>query len=239
MAFLRDEVLLSGEAVPALGLSLHVADVALAELRGACNAGGGAVAVPWPALRVRHLGNKRKCLGCGQGVQCAVFWCGACTCGTSAFLAALGHKLLQQLQRLVQVRKGFAVSSGACLAALHSTYAAAFARTSWGSRAVARPAPCRHVGAPGALWRGAGGDGAAGAGGARARRRVRRAGGGGRHGAGICGPGRGRAVRRPVCAGYAPWPWALGRVRVTLPLPHLGTSQFWRCEYGGAALCIR
>jgi len=74
MAFLRDEVLLSGEAVPALGLSLHVADVALTELRGACDGGGGAAAVPWPALRVRQVYIGK--VGCGQaalslGVACA------------------------------------------------------------------------------------------------------------------------------------------------------------------------
>lgn len=51
-AFLRDEVLLHSEAVPALGLSLHLADIAVPELRAACEEGGAAAPVPWPALKV-------------------------------------------------------------------------------------------------------------------------------------------------------------------------------------------
>lgn len=51
-AFLRDEILLRSDAVPALGLSLHLADIAVTELRGACEEGTEA-AVPWPALKVR------------------------------------------------------------------------------------------------------------------------------------------------------------------------------------------
>ena len=51
-AFLRDEVLLHSEATPALGLSLHLADIALPELRAACEEGGAAEPVPWPALKV-------------------------------------------------------------------------------------------------------------------------------------------------------------------------------------------
>ena len=52
-AFLRDEMLLHSEAVPALGLSLHLADIAVPELRAACEEGGAAAApVPWPALKV-------------------------------------------------------------------------------------------------------------------------------------------------------------------------------------------
>lgn len=51
-AFLRDEVLLHSEAAPVLGLSLHLADIALPELRAACEEGGAAAPVPWPALKV-------------------------------------------------------------------------------------------------------------------------------------------------------------------------------------------
>ena len=51
-AFLRDEVLLHSEAAPALGLSLHLADIALPELRAACEEGSAAAPVPWPALKV-------------------------------------------------------------------------------------------------------------------------------------------------------------------------------------------
>ncbi len=52
-AFLRDEILLRSDAVPALGLSLHLADIAVTELRGACEEGSTEAAVPWPALKVR------------------------------------------------------------------------------------------------------------------------------------------------------------------------------------------
>lgn len=51
-AFLREEVLLRSDAVPAMGLSLHLADIAVTELRGACEDGGTEAPVPGPALKV-------------------------------------------------------------------------------------------------------------------------------------------------------------------------------------------
>ena len=63
--FLRDEVLLHSEAAPALGLSLHLADIALPELRAACEEGGAAAPVPWPALKVCTPQRNSPCRGVG------------------------------------------------------------------------------------------------------------------------------------------------------------------------------
>ncbi|KAK9837267.1 hypothetical protein WJX81_002616 [Elliptochloris bilobata] len=51
-AFLREEILLRSDVVPAMGLSLHLADIALPELRAAVKEGGAVAPVPWPALKV-------------------------------------------------------------------------------------------------------------------------------------------------------------------------------------------
>ena len=87
-AFLRDEVLLHNEAAPALGLSLHLADIALPELRAACEEGGAAAPVPWPALKVSLPDGNNPCRGGGgklsPSLQLLALSSDFCGCARSA-----------------------------------------------------------------------------------------------------------------------------------------------------------